>query len=127
MSEFGSTALPNATSGTPKRTTLTRIAAILWGSGLAVFLGALILAVVYSANTSATENDLAGLSLVLYPAIASVLWGPLGIASLVLAIAALARREPGRGWAIALVAVNTVPVLGVLAYWVFGILIPNGA
>ena len=105
---------------TPRRPTLTRTAAILWGSGVAIFLGSVIAAAIYSANAKAPADEYAGFSLIAFPYVAAIAWIPLGFASLILVIIALVRREQGRGWAIALLALNAVSLLSVLAaaYWV---------
>jgi hypothetical protein len=89
------------------RPTFTRIAAILWGAGVAVFLGSIIVALIYIANAKATD-EYAGWTILTYPLVAAVVWIPLGFASLVIVIIALARRERGRPWAIALLVVNVV-------------------
>jgi hypothetical protein len=94
-------------SGTRRRPTLTWIAAIMWGMGVVVFFGAIVLAAIYIAGAKGTD-EYASWTLIGYPYAAAVVWIPLGLASLVLAIIALARRERGRRWAIALVAVNAL-------------------
>jgi hypothetical protein len=93
---------------------------ILWGSGVVIFLGSVIAAVVTTANTRAPGDEYAGFSLIAFPYVAAIAWIPLGFASLILVIIALVRREHGRGWAIALLALNAVSLLSVLAaaYWV---------
>jgi uncharacterized membrane protein YraQ (UPF0718 family) len=104
----------------PRRPTLTRTAAILWGAGMVIFLGSVIAAVITTANAKAPANEYAGFSLIAFPYVAAIAWMPLGIASLILVIIALARRERGRGWAIALLALNAISLPCVLAasYWV---------
>jgi ABC-type tungstate transport system substrate-binding protein len=52
-----------------------------------------------------------------YPYAASVIWIPLGIASLILVIIALARRERARRWAIALLVANVLSLPLVLVLW----------
>jgi hypothetical protein len=44
-------------------------------------------------------------------------WIPLGFASFILAIIALARRERGKGWAIALVVVTALTLPCLWTFW----------
>jgi cytochrome bd-type quinol oxidase subunit 2 len=82
---------------------------------VAIFLGALIVAAIYTASPNAPSR--ASFTFFSFPLVTAFAWIPLGFASFILAIIALARREPGKGWAIALVVVTALTLPTLWTFW----------
>jgi hypothetical protein len=86
-----------------------------------VFLGSVIIAGFVTAG-AARASETAGFAVIVFPFVASLIWLPAGVASIVVAIIAVVRRERRRRWTIALIIWNAVWLVFIWEFradWIF--------
>jgi hypothetical protein len=94
---------------------LLRLSSIFWGVAVAAFLIGLI----WGGVLASSGDMYAGLYLFTMPLFAGVIWGPMGLTSLILAIISRVQREGCKAWAITLIVLDCSPVALVVFWLVF--------